>query len=596
MKMKYYSTLENTVYIWKNVIKKQKKLIFLIIFETIISTGVIFVLPYFSKTIIDNVVNGNTSVSTIIFTIITMVILQTILTCSEGYLSSEIWWRIINARFNFIPLRIRKYLTIPYEKLEIQDVLNLGYKAIAATEENRSGIEGMLHSSQETFANIIKMVTAFSLIIFIDPIIALIMVILAYCGFWLTKKARYIDKIKTWDALAPLQRKKMYLENISKDSLYAKDIRYYKAQKLIIDKGKHVSNEGHKILVKSNNRWIFFSFLIHVSLVVNEAVIYAWLIYSVLIKGLEIGDFTFYLVTLRTFFSTVSSFFNSVSDLKKQSAEISDFRNFIELTDEHDGFLHIPKENEYILKLQNVSYKYPNENDFILRDINIEIKQNEKLAIVGLNGAGKTTLIKLICGLLNPVSGQVLLNGVNINKYIRSEYFALFAPMFQETEIFAMSLAENVAMTVPNKIDKERVKDVLLQAGLGEKIGKMNKGVDTQLLKILHEEGVDLSGGEKQKVALARLLYKNSPFLILDEPTSALDAISEKRFYNDFNIIGNGKSIIYISHRLSSTKKCDNILLLSNGQVIESGTHDELIKLNGEYSKLYNMQAKYYKM
>ena len=215
--------------------------------------------------------------------------------------------------------------------------------------------------------------------------------------------------------------------------------------------------------------------------------------------------------------------------------------------------------------------------------------------MVGLNGAGKTTFIKLLLRLYDVTEGEILLNGIDIRRFKREEYYRLFAPVFQNVELFAFPMAENVSMKRPEDTDKARAEDCLIKAGMQEKLESLAKGVDTEVLKVLHDDGIDLSGGEKQKLALAKALYKNAPVMVLDEPTAALDALAEYELYKNFDEIIGNKSAVYISHRLSSTRFCDSIAMFKAGELVEYGTHEELLKQNGAYAEMYEIQAQYYK-
>ena len=213
---------------------------------------------------------------------------------------------------------------------------------------------------------------------------------------------------------------------------------------------------------------------------------------------------------------------------------------------------------------------------------------------MGLNGAGKSTFIKLLLRLYEPTEGEILLNGVDIRRYNKRSYYRLFAPVFQDVELFAFPLAENVSMQSPEKTDKRRAENCLNAAGFADKLAKLPHGVDTEILKVIHDDGVDLSGGEKQKLALARALYKDAPVVVLDEPTAALDAIAESRLYNDFDRLTGGKTAVYISHRLSSTQFCNNVAMFRDGELCEYGTHENLMRKNGEYAEMFRLQAQYY--
>ena len=226
--------------------------------------------------------------------------------------------------------------------------------------------------------------------------------------------------------------------------------------------------------------------------------------------------------------------------------------------------------------------------------MNFTLHAGEKLAVVGLNGAGKSTFIKLLLRLYDVTEGCILMNGTDIRKFDRKDYYELFAPAFQDVMVFAFPVAENVSMKEPFNTDKAEAEKMLRLAGLGDKLDKLEKGVDTELLKVLYDDGVDLSGGEKQKLALARALYKKSKIIVLDEPTAALDALAEFRLYQSFNELVGDRTAVYISHRLSSTRFCDRVAMFKDGEMVEIGTHDSLMEADGAYADMFRVQAQYY--
>ena len=250
-------------------------------------------------------------------------------------------------------------------------------------------------------------------------------------------------------------------------------------------------------------------------------------------------------------------------------------------------------DRQYEVEFRDVSFKYPGSDIWALRHVNMKFKVGKRLAIVGENGSGKTTFIKLLCRLYDPQEGQILLNGIDIRKYRYDDYMNIFSVVFQDFQLICQPLGANVAGTM--EYDRDRVRKALIDAGFGDRLATMEKGLDTMLYKDLSEDGVDVSGGEAQKIAIARALYKDAPFIILDEPTAALDPIAEAEIYSKFNDIAGDKTAIYISHRLSSCKFCDEIAVFHEGAVIQHGTHAELVAdVSGKYHELWNAQAQYY--
>lgn len=269
----------------------------------------------------------------------------------------------------------------------------------------------------------------------------------------------------------------------------------------------------------------------------------------------------------------------------------------LELGDEmYKGKLPVEKrlDNRYEIEFRNVSFRYPGTETYALKDFSLKLRIGEKMAIVGMNGSGKTTMIKLLCRLYDPEEGQILLNGVDIRKFSREEYIRLFSVVFQDFSLLSMPLGQNVAASV--EVDGERAEEALRQAGLYERLQELPRGLDTYLYQNIEDEGVEISGGEAQKIAIARALYKDAPFVLLDEPTASLDPLSEYEIYSGFDTMVKDKTAIYISHRLSSCRFCSDIAVLHEGRLVQRGSHEELLAdPSGKYYELWNAQAQYYR-
>lgn len=261
----------------------------------------------------------------------------------------------------------------------------------------------------------------------------------------------------------------------------------------------------------------------------------------------------------------------------------------------YKGTLPVEKrdDNEYEIEFHHVSFRYPGTEKYVLRNLNMKLRIGQRLAIVGMNGSGKTTMIKLLCRLYDPTEGQITLNGIDIKKYNLAEYMSLFGVVFQDYKLFSFTLGQNVATS--REYDRAKALDALDKAGFADRLCQLDDGLDTYLYNNFGESGVEISGGEAQKIALARALYKDAPFIILDEPTAALDPIAEFEIYSKFNEIVGSKTVLYISHRLSSCRFCDDIAVFDKGQLIQRGSHDTLISnITGKYHALWNAQAQYY--
>ena len=310
----------------------------------------------------------------------------------------------------------------------------------------------------------------------------------------------------------------------------------------------------------------------------------------------DVGSITQYVGAATAMVTNVFALTDLLGIMKTNAPYLEKTFEFLDIPNAmYQGSLTTEKraDRQYEVEFKDVSFKYPGSDIWALRHVNMKFKVGKRLAIVGENGSGKTTFIKLLCRLYDPQEGQILLNGIDIRKYRYDDYMSIFSVVFQDFRLICQPLGNNVAGSI--EYDREQVKKALIDAGFGDRLASMDKGLDTMIYKNLTEDGVDVSGGEAQKIAIARALYKNAPFIILDEPTAALDPIAEAEIYSKFNDIAGDKTAIYISHRLSSCKFCDEIAVFHEGGVIQHGTHAELVAdVNGKYHELWNAQAQYY--
>lgn len=311
--------------------------------------------------------------------------------------------------------------------------------------------------------------------------------------------------------------------------------------------------------------------------------------------GLSISDFVLYLGVISGLNVWIKNIFDHYAHLSQNNIIVDNFRIFMKKTELGEGEYEeaVPQSNSYTYKFENVTFYYEDEKP-LFDNLNLTIQGGEKVALVGANGAGKTTLVKLMSGLYRPKSGRILINGVDISKVNPREILILTGIVFQEANVFAESIAENVSFRLKEKTDKKKVDESLKEAGIFEDVRNMKKKEDTVLTKNLDTEGTELSGGQYQKLMLARALYKDAPVLILDEPTAALDPLAEADMYRRYNEFTKGKTSLFISHRLSSTQFCDRVIFLENGKIKQDGTHDELINEQGPYREMFMAQAHYY--
>lgn len=327
-----------------------------------------------------------------------------------------------------------------------------------------------------------------------------------------------------------------------------------------------------------------------------NAICYLFVAIKALFGAFGVGSIVQYVAVLSRLGEGLQELMYILSDNEVYCTHLQNLFEYLDLPNHmYQGSLTVEKrdDNEYYVEFRDVSFKYPNTDTYVLKHVNLKFKVGEKLAVVGMNGSGKTTFIKLMCRLYDPTEGEILLNGVNIKRYDYNEYMSIFSVVFQDFRLFSFPLGQNVSASA--SYDREKVIECLKKAGLAERLNSLPNDLDTFLYKDIDAEGVEISGGEAQKLALARALYKNTPFIILDEPTAALDPISEYEVYSKFNEIAGTKTSIYISHRLASCRFCDKIAVFHEGEIIQIGIHEELLAdRRGKYYELWNAQAQYY--
>lgn len=325
----------------------------------------------------------------------------------------------------------------------------------------------------------------------------------------------------------------------------------------------------------------------------RDGISYFYIGFLAVTKAITVGDFSMCVSAAGTLYWSLYGIVDGVQSVAQKCAYAHRYIEFLQFPAAMKKGTKTVKQGEHTIEFHHVSFKYPRTEKLVLNDINLTIKSGEHLSIVGLNGAGKTTFIKLLCRLYDVTSGEILVDGMNIKEYSNEEYRKLFAVVFQDFELFAFSLRENIAFG--ERADESEIERVLKLAGLWEDVQKLPNGLDTMIYKSFDENGTDLSGGQRQKTAIARALYRNAPVVILDEPTAALDPVAEYEVYRQFNSLVGGKTAVYISHRLSSCKFCDRIVVFADDTIKESGTHDELAAIDGGiYAKMFAEQAKYY--
>lgn len=495
--------------------------------------------------------------------------------------------------------RMDKLFHTDFKNMESPDFLDYAQRAKTALNRGK-GFHGVLYQSKNFIAQGTLMILSAALIGIQNLLMMIIFIVISFGIVKISSFFTKRDKIKFSDAMAPTWRKMNYLESTTKNFDFAKDIRLFNMSNAFFNQLSGVNETYKELNRKHHNRMVLWEVSLGSVLIVQKILMYTWLVYNVVTGAYQISDFVLYVGLVSTFHASVGYVNWIYSDMITNSLMINDYRNFVdwkedrETADEKDGHITEINLDKFEFRFENVSFKYPGHDNYVLKNVNLTIKNGAKLAVVGVNGAGKTTFIKLMMKLYEPSEGRILLNDVDIKEYNREEYFKLFSPVFQNVECFAMPIYQNISFAEEDKTDMNKINEVLEQSGLSEKINSYEKGIHTNLLKIFDKEGIDLSGGEKQRLAMARALYKDGKVVILDEPTAALDALAEDRMYREFENMIYGKTAVFISHRLGSTRFCDKIAMFEDGTIVEEGTHEELMAKNGKYAYMFGIQSQYY--
>lgn len=425
-------------------------------------------------------------------------------------------------------------------------------------------------------------------------LLAAVLVLHVLVSFFTNKKVAKI-KMDWFERNVTFNRYFSYWFNLIFDYSIGKYIRLYKMQNLITKKIVETNDklEGEcRLMVGKNIKVMFFPTLSEFVLTLTS---YAYVGLKAVYALISTGSSLLYISAYKRLVDAIAGISQTFIHVKIESRYLSFFYDYMQIENKrYEGTIPTEKrdDNVFEIEFRDVSFKYANTETYALCHVNQKIKLGTKNAVVGKNGAGKTTFIKLLCRLYEPTEGQILLNGVDIRYYDYKDYAALFSVVFQDFNLFSFPVGENIA--AGTDYDKARVIECIEKSGFKARFDKFEKGLDTPLFQYHDENGVEISGGEAQKLAIARALYKDAPFVIMDEPTSALDPVAEYEIYKKFDEMVEGKTSIYISHRMSSCRFCDNILVFDEGKIVEQGNHDKLMQNGGLYSSLWNAQAQYY--
>lgn len=592
-----YNLWQNTGFMLRTSRKYAKSVFPLCIVLALLSAGKSVAELLIAPAIL-NKIELSASLGSVVFTIAAFALVLMLLSGLRSYVDTNALFGRIAVRSQGIYLSIsRKYAKTSYPNLLNTDFLALGEKASAACSANSEASEAIWTTLTDLMTSCIGFIVYLALLTNLNLWLAALVAATTAVSYFASKRINEWGYLHRSEELE-LTKRIEYANKTATSREFAKDIRMFGLRGWLEDLWGSTMRLYSAFCAKRERKYIWANIIDIVLTFLRNGIAYAFLIGITVKNGLPASQFLLYFAALSGFAQWVVEILDKLSVMHKQSLDISTIREFLDWDEPFDlnGGERIAFEpnKQYEIRLDDVSFRYPKADKDTLSHINLTVHPGEKLAIVGLNGAGKTTLVKLVCGFLDPTEGRILLNGEDIRKFNRNDYYALFSAVFQEFSVLDVTVKENVAQCVDG-IDETRVWQCIDKAGLTEKIRSLPKGIETHLGRRVFKDGVEFSGGQTQRLMLARALYKNAPILVLDEPTAALDPIAENDIYQKYNDMTHGRTSFFISHRLASTRFCDRIIFVDGGKIAEEGTHDELLKNGGGYAYLFEVQSKYYR-
>lgn len=580
-------------------IKKTSEWYFALLVLYIILTLVNAIIPILSAFLPKLVIERLTSGSDIWGLIDTIMIFMgsiAVLTGVSKFLTKYLYFEKFSINVHYLKLVANKGLTTDYINQENGTFRKLQEESFQCC--NGHSPLTQVYDVLQSLGTSVLGIAVFSAVLFkLNAAVILFLVVTTAFSFYLNKRVVKWTDEHNKERMGYVQQLS-YVNAVSGDARSAKDIRLYPMAKWFSDIYED-NMKGIAAWYRKLTKKLFRVTACDGALgLLREGIIYLYLIYMFMSGHISVGDFVLYFGVVNDFSSWLSEIFAEASVLNQLSTKIERFQEYLDFPEyyrKEDG-VHPDRENTpKEIELKNVSFRYEKNQPYVLKNFSLVIRPGEHLAVVGLNGAGKTTLIKLICGLIDPTEGQVLYNGKPITEYNRVELYQMYSAVFQQFSIMPVTIEEIVAEAPTAQVDSERVKKCLELAGMWERIRKLPDKLQSQYGRTIYDDGIEFSGGETQKLLLARSIYKSAPILLLDEPTAALDPIAESELYQKYNQISEGKTAVFISHRLASATFCDRIILIENGAICEEGTHTELLAGKGKYYSLFELQAKYYR-
>lgn len=599
MKKNNDSTLSIIVYFFKIAFQYRPSYVFLLLFQILLQaispfSKIIFptlIIEELTKVPLDQVNLSNLTWILVLFLAVEFIIpflmnLNWMFLLHNENMLNKYWKKLMGD----------KMMQMRFYHLENPDVLD----QISKAQDGLLGYGNNLGGFQALINNIISILSNFLSVVGIIYIIAqiniwLIFILIGIVGLrlWNQSQIKKLN-IQQWEERKRMNRENEYYSSLLTDFKYGKDIRLYACKDLLITKNKEYIEDTYQYQIKINQKFKKLTVIDNLFNMINQLLTYGYVAYYFIQSYISIAQYSLYVTSINTFISSSYSIFNSFLNIRQNTKMMSEFKKFMEIDATYqEGNVKINPNDPIVLEFKDVSFAYPNTTEYVLRHINYRMDGQKKISIVGENGAGKSTFIKLLMRLYDPTEGEILLNGINIKEIPIQDYYALFSVVFQDYQLIGFNLGEQI--TSSDTFDEEKVLQILSEVQFNHKMENLQKGLATSMLKYFDDQGIELSGGESQKIAIARALFKDGKILILDEPTSALDPLAEYEIYSQFHKMTQGKLTFYISHRLSSCRFCDEIMVLEHGEIVQLGHHDTLIlDEKGKYFEMFKAQAKYY--
>ena len=591
-----YNMAQNTWFMVKLAwTSREKKVLVLGLLSALLTVALNLINLYVSPAVL-GVVERHGSLGELAATLGGFVLALMVVSAAENYVSTNVRFGRITVRTEIINLLTRKAAITSYPNWEDDRFQKLLSKASRCTYTNWEATEAVWTTLTNLTANGLGFLIYLVLFARVEPVLIPVILLTAGVSYLIGNHLngygyRHREEEAKYDS------QMSYIARRAGNFQAAKDIRIFGLRPWLEALNRKALEAYTAFHRKAQGVYFWGAVADLVLTFLRNGIAYAYLIGLVLYSQVSVAEFLLLFTAVGGFAQWVTGILGDCSTLYRQSLDLTTVRECLEYPEPfrfEDGEPLSPKQGEPLeIRLEDVSFRYPEAEKDTLCHINLTLHPGEKLAVVGLNGAGKTTLIKLLCGFFDPTQGRVLLNGQDIRKFNRRDYYRLFSAVFQTFSVIPGTIAANVAQREEG-ICLEKVKDCVEKAGLREKVESLPRGYETLLNREVYEDAILLSGGETQRLMLARALYKDGPIVVLDEPTAALDPLAEADMYRKYHEMTRGKSSVYISHRLASTRFCDRIILLDGGSICEEGTHQSLLEEKGKYAKLYEVQSKYY--